>query len=130
MTNRPEALRSARVCEAAKADGSPCNSFALPDRGTCFAHTREMQERATEARRRGGQNTSRAARARKALPRGMTDVQDRLMEALAQVHEGQLDPRIATAMASLAGALVRVFEVGELTVRLEELEAQVERREG
>jgi hypothetical protein len=32
---------------------------------------------------------------------------------MTEVHEGRLDPRRATAMASLAGAMVRVIKAGE-----------------
>ena len=48
----------------------------------------------------------------------------RLERALTEVHDGRLDPRAATAMASLAGALVRVITSGELEERLRSLEAQ------
>ena len=45
-----------------------------------------------------------------------------LEEALRQVHDGILDPRAATAIASLAGAIVRVFTAGEMEERLRILE--------
>ena len=38
------------------------------------------------------------------------------------VHRGELDPRAASAMASLAGALVRTITAGELEERLRALE--------
>ena len=41
-----------------------------------------------------------------------------------EVHDGELDPRQAQAMASLAGALVRVITSGELEERLRSLEAK------
>jgi hypothetical protein len=49
-------------------------------------------------------------------------VAERLERALNEVHDGELDPRAATAMASLAGALVRVITAGELEERLRRLE--------
>ena len=42
--------------------------------------------------------------------------------ALGEVHRGELDPRAASAMASLAGALVRAMTAGELEERLRALE--------
>ena len=45
-----------------------------------------------------------------------------LEDALGEVHRGELDPRAASAMASLAGALVRTITAGELEERLRALE--------
>ncbi len=50
----------------------------------------------------------------------------RLLDALAEVHEGQLDARQATAMASLANAIGRLYEVAELEQRLAVLEERHE----
>ena len=89
--------------------------------GFCVGHNPGAQE----ARRKGGQSTSRAARAQRLLPARLRPVADRLEQALRQVHDGELDPRLATAMASLAGALVRVLTSGEMEERMRALEAQV-----
>ena len=77
---------------------------------------------AQEARRKGGKGTSRASRAMKLAPAALRPVFCRLSDALVQVHEGELDPRVATAMASLAGAMVRVLTSGELEERVRNLE--------
>ncbi len=69
---------------------------------------------------------STAARVQKAVPADLKELHNLLLKALKEVHEGQLDPRRATAMASLAGALVRVHEIGELVVRIEQLEGRLE----
>ena len=45
--------------------------------------------------------------------------------ALAEVHGGDLDPRRASAMASLAGGLVRVLTAGEIEERLRIVESQL-----
>ncbi len=113
-------------CPAVKRDGSACGAKAGPS-GFCIGHT----PRAQEARAKGGAGTSRQARALKALPPRLRPVADMLASALTEVHEGSLDPRAASAMASLAGALVRVVSAGEFEDRvraLEELQAQL--REG
>ena len=47
-----------------------------------------------------------------------------LEAALGEVYRGELDPRQAQAMASLAGAVVRVITAGELEERLRALEAR------
>ena len=45
-----------------------------------------------------------------------------LEDALGEVHRGELDPRAASAMASLAGALVRAITADKLEERLRTLE--------
>ena len=52
---------------------------------------------------------------------------ERLKDALVEVHQGKLDPRVATAMASLAGAMVRVLTSGELEERVWALEGEDKR---
>jgi uncharacterized small protein (DUF1192 family) len=53
-----------------------------------------------------------------------------LASALREVHSGELEPRQASAMAAVAGALVRVVQVGEMEERVRALEAQAERLGG
>jgi len=45
-----------------------------------------------------------------------------LLDALDEVHAGELDPRQASAMASLAGAITKAYGVGVLEERLTALE--------
>jgi hypothetical protein len=49
----------------------------------------------------------------KLLPSRLRPTFDRLEAAMKEVHEGRLDPRQATAMASLTGAMVKVIKAGE-----------------
>jgi hypothetical protein len=55
-------------------------------------------------------------------PASLKPVAQHLFEALEGLAEGALDPKIATAMASVASALVRVVTSGELEERLRALE--------
>jgi hypothetical protein len=45
-----------------------------------------------------------------------------LLGALDEVHRGDLDPRQASAMAALSGAIVRAYAVGVLEDRVAALE--------
>jgi hypothetical protein len=58
------------------------------------------------------------------MPPRLVNVYDRLEAALEQAHKGELNPRVATAMASLAGAMVRVLTAGELEERVRRLESR------
>jgi hypothetical protein len=74
----------------------------------------------------GGTNRSTIARFNKKAPQEMRDVLDQLMQALEETDGGQLEPRVATAMATLCGAIVRVYELGELAERVQALEEREE----
>ena len=123
MTGERQAQNPER-CPAVKKSGDPCTAPALFD-GFCIGHRPGAQE----ARKKGGAGTSRAARAGKLLPARLRPVAEALEAAIGEVHRGDLDPRQAQAMASLAGALVRVTMTGELEERLRSLEEKMDHRE-
>ena len=108
-------------CQALRADGKPCSVRALSD-GYCWAHSPSTADRRRSAYARGGRNRSTAARVTKLVPRDLRPLLDELLSAVGEVHGGSLLPARATAMASLAGAAVKIFETCELTERLEKLE--------
>ena len=60
------------------------------------------------------------------VPPKLMRVYDRLEQALANTHAGKLDPRIASAMAQLARAMVAVITTGEMEERLRDLETAVQ----
>ncbi len=107
----------AQHCVSTRRDGAPCTAQAGTS-GYCIGH----DPGAVEARRKGGHATSRAERAGKLLPARVQPMVSLLEDALGEVHRGELDPRAASAMASLAGALVRAMTAGELEERLRALE--------
>ena len=104
-------------CTSLRRNGSPCTAKAGPT-GYCIGHAPGAQD----ARRKGGHAASRAERAGKLLPARLQPMVSLLEDALGEVHRGELDPRAASAMASLAGALVRAMTAGELEERLRALE--------
>ena len=116
---------ASRECAATRKDGDPCRGQAQPGLPYCWAHDAAQQARYAEGRRLGGRNSSNFARAARLVPPELTDVKGHLLEALAQLHSGELDPRLASAMATMAGAIVRIHQAGELEVRLVELEQRV-----
>lgn len=113
---------------SASPHSAACRAAAGPS-GYCFGHDPALAAARARGRRAGGQGRSAGRRLRKAVPPDLKDVLARLIEALEGCHEGGLEPRVATAMASLAGAIVRVYEVGELALRVQKLEEE-ERQKG
>ena len=108
-------------CPATRRDGQPCRGIANKS-GFCMAHDPTLTEKRREAARLGGKGKARIARLGKLVPPRLIAVYDHLEEALGQVHKGELEPRIAQAMAALAGAMVRVLTSGELEERVRRLE--------
>jgi hypothetical protein len=100
------------TCPAPTKTGKPCHGIPA-ESGYCFAHDPATKEKREAARVKGGENSSHAARLEKLLPSRLRPTFDRLEAAMKEVHEGRLDPRRATAMASVAGAMVKIIKAGE-----------------
>ena len=89
----------AQHCVSTRRDEAPFTAQAGAS-GYCIGH----DPGAMEARRKGGHAKSRAERTAKLLPARLQPKVSLLEDALGEVHRGELDPRAASAMASLAGA--------------------------
>ena len=111
-----------RHCAGVRKDGSPCGSQVLSDGTHCYVHSPGRAADRAEARQRGGRNRATARRLRGMMPDRLRPIFDQLEAALAEVHDGELDPKAASAMAALARALVAVLTSGELEERLRRLE--------
>jgi hypothetical protein len=101
---------AALTCIGVRADGKVCGSAAISERGFCFAHD---PDRSIERRQAGDMTTQAAARVRRSSSDNLDDVVARLERAVAEVHEGRLDPQQAMAMASLAHAMVETIELAK-----------------
>ena len=100
-------------CSAITKRGQRCQGTPRPSSNYCFAHDPSLAAKRKTARVKGGKNSSRVARLEKLMPSRLRPVFDRLERAMREVHDGSLDPRQATAIASLAGAMVKVFQAGQ-----------------
>ena len=116
------------VCPAVRKDGQRCRATPTGD-GFCLAHSPALADKRRAAYARGGRNKSRRSRLAKLMPARLLPVFDVLQNALREVHDGCLDPRRAQAMASLAGAMVRVLTSGEMEDRMLKLEEGIARLE-
>ena len=113
-------------CQATRKDGQPCTVRAVAGSVWCFAHDPTRAAQRDEARRRGGRGKGRTARAEKLVPSTLRPVLALLLDAFGETHRGELDPKVAGALAALAGAVVRVYQAGQVEDRLSELEAQID----
>ena len=111
-------------CRGVRRDGAPCQAppHAVNAAGWCWAHSPENAEARRAARAKGGQNRATAKRVDRLVPATLRPMISALLGALEEVHAGALDPRAASAMAALAGAITRAYSVGVLEERLAALE--------
>lgn len=110
-------------CLGIRLDGEPCTSGIVAASGYCFTHDPRRDEDRARARRRGGRASSKLNRARRLAPPALLEVYTTLEQALEDVHGGKLSPSRATAMASVARAMVTVLTAGEVEERLRAVEA-------
>src|SRR5829696_5803806 len=102
-------------CKAHAAAGAPCAAQPVRDDGYCYWHSPSTASERAEARRRGGQNRSNAARAKKELPAGvMTNDELRGLVGLTMkgVLSGRIEPGVARAVFDGARTYTTVEEAG------------------
>lgn len=112
-------------CTATRRDGQQCRAQALVD-GLCFSHSPTTKAKRDAARQAGGKNRASVVRLHALLPPRLLPVYFMLEGALTEVHDGQLDPKRAHAMAALGRALVAVLQSGELESRMRAIEERLE----
>lgn len=112
-------------CSATRSDGNPCQGAARRGSQWCFAHDPALAERRQRGAVKGGEGKRTAVRARKQF-RGSSlapaDIHGLLSGALVKVADGEMEPGVGTALATMARALVSVQEAAVLLERVEELE--------
>jgi len=98
-----------------------------PDASVCFAHDATLQAQRAEARVRGGRGKSRIARVEKLVPATLRPVLNTLLEALEETRQGAMDPKVAGALAALAGAVCKVYSAASVEEQIAALETQIAR---
>jgi hypothetical protein len=91
----------------------------LPNATKCFAHSAS----ADEIRRRGragGTNKRTAIRAARLGPGALAGVQEVLVQTLDGLQQGSVEPKQGAAIATVAVALIKCREAGQLELRLTE----------
>jgi hypothetical protein len=111
-------------CAATRKDGRGCTLATRPGSIYCFAHDPVLDEQRQQARAKGGRNKRSSVRAVRRLSPDLHDVLAALYSTLAGLQTGEADPRVASATAAVASAIVRVYGTAELEQRLEALEGR------
>lgn len=112
-------------CRAKTKAGKPC---AAPATGSGFCNLHSHPGRASELGRRGGlrnrHSCSPIGDATSAIPNTGAEIRALLAHAMADVKSGHTDPRIGTALAYMASALLKAIEIEELELRIERLQSK------
>ena len=113
----------ADTCTAMRKDGLPCKAKATRS-GLCLAHDPALAEKRRVTRALRGTDGSEVARLQNPTPSRLIPVSEALERAFLQVQSGDMDPGRAKALATLARAIVKVREAGEIEEELRRLESE------
>jgi len=101
-----------RKCKAITETGAQCKNAPLSSSEYCFQHSPEVAEQRLEARRKGGQWSKRKSNPTAKHPRINTakDLVKFMTGVIHGLHTGQLDPKIANAIAYSATVILKAWE--------------------
>src|SRR5215207_5022928 len=117
----------ATTCDAPRADGSPCTSAIVLASGRCFAHDPDRRAERRAASAKGGQGKSRIARVERLVPTTLRPVLALLLDVLTEAREGTIPPAQANAVATVAGAIVKVYSSATVEQQIADLQEQLAR---
>ena len=114
------------ICSAKRTTGEPCTAVVVHGREHCVGHLPES----TEGRAKGGENSSALARLQKYIPQDLSELKTDMFKALDDVYNGNISPQQGAAMATLANAIIRVYETADLNAELQEAKELIQERLG
>ncbi len=120
-------------CAAITRGGKPCPAAPLPGRAHCWTHDPGSLEAKREAGRKGGHARSTAARAKAAIPDGMSgeELVGWLSVLFRRTLTGQAEPKLASAAAAVARVLLEAKQATDLEALqqdVDHLRAELARR--
>jgi hypothetical protein len=113
----------AASCTAKTKSGTPCKAHAVRGKNFCLLHLNP--ENAVNLGRRGGHRRaiySPDALTPFAAPTNVHQQAAILAQVQVEVHQGKLDPRVASTIGTLAGAYLNALEIIEFGSKLQQLE--------
>lgn len=126
-------VSSMQNCEGTNRAGEPCGMPPLAGSRFCWAHCPENREQRRQARALGGRRRPRIGRPAAVAGRTALRTVEDILRLLERATADQLAlPNSAQrnrTLATLAGAALRALEVGELEMRLRQLERAAGMRE-
>ena len=120
-----DADRDRPSCTATTTAGEACRGRPIAGGRWCWSHDPALEDLRTEARVRGGRNSSTVARRWASLPDPVADTLEVLRAELDDLRADRVTPAHASAAASLGRAIVGVWDVGVLQTELDDLAEHV-----
>lgn len=117
-----------RTCHGTTKLGEPCRANPIRGGDYCLKHDPTLGNERREWSSAGGKGRSNVSRASKRLPEDLKGTLEVLYRALSGLESGDVEATRATAIASVARAIVTVYEVAELELRLQQIERSVTER--
>lgn len=114
-------------CQGQNRYGEPCRATPQTGKPWCAFHDPALAQRRREWNRAAGRGKSTRNRATKLLRQsimGFDDIDGLLCLTMRRVLGGQVEPGVASAVATLARALMQIRTAAEVEQRLAELEAR------
>ena len=117
-------------CKYILSDGSQCKAWSLKDKNYCFSHDPENVESKHLAVVKGGSvKQIKVSEPLKEIQiKSPQDVITLLTATIAEIRQGELDPRVGTAIAYIASVLVKTFEVTQVNEKMEAMKEIIESR--
>jgi len=112
-------------CTGTRADGAPCGSTVVLASGLCFIHDPGRAVERSAASAKGGRGKSRIARVEKLVPATLRPVLTLLLQVLEEARDGRIAPAQANAVATVAGAIVKVYGSATVEQQIAALEAEI-----
>ena len=112
-------------CQKTKTNGDRCKANALTGKKYCALHcdaTRAAELGSRGGRRRAVFNPDNLMPF--AAPKTAADLRDLLAHSMVELRTGQLDPRIATSICTLAVEFLKTLEVCTIEEAVERLEQE------
>jgi hypothetical protein len=116
-------------CRATTKRGTNCRAAAMAGSLYCVLHG--DPKRAAELGRMGGRQNRHYVETEDVIispPSNPQEITSILSQAMADVRARKLDPRIASTLTYMAGALLKAFETTEVHERLARLEADMQNK--
>ena len=118
-------LKLSIKCQFIKQDGNKCQADVMKDSNYCYLHNPDISdEEKRQNQARGGKGN--LIKINNPLPpviiNNPHDVVNFLTETINLVRSGELDIRIANALAYLAGHLIKALEISEVDKRVSTIE--------
>ena len=114
------------ICSATRSNGNQCKATAVAGQLQCIGHLPNAEAN----RSLGRVAASPLARLQKFIPQDLRELKTDLYKALDDVHKQRISPQQGAAMATIANAIIKVYETAELNAELQEAKEMIAEKIG